>query len=234
MSQTDYQTLLPEIEAITEAQLKLPNMPIDVAVQEAINLKEWAETDQEKLIAVGLPETIFASLVQRAGALSYAQAVWMRERYTQEEAKKLWDAQSPSAYELRDDLIADMDYAFDEYPELLPKVAAIKDGSGHEDMIQDLVELAVLGNAHPAKLEAVGIDLTKLETANTTVTQMRDMLAQANGTAGDKNEEKVIRDKAYTLLKQAVDKVRKAGRYALRKDKDRLKGYRNTYKSKWY
>ncbi len=228
MSLTDYQTLLPQIQQIAAEDIKTPNIPIDVFIQEAVNLKEWASDDQAALMGVGLPESSLDLLEQGAGALSHAQAVWMKERYSQEEAKKLWDAQSPAAYELRSDLEAAFDYAFDGNEELLAKVDAIKEGTGHEDMIQDLVELSVLGKDHKAELTAINFDHTQLDTADRLAEEMRNLLAQVNG-EDTKKEEKTIRDQAYTLLKETVDKVRKAGRYALRKQPERVKGYGSSY-----
>ena len=43
------------------------------------------------------------------------------------------------------------------------------------------------------------------------------------------NEKKVLRDKAYAHMKEAVDEIRRCGQYVFWKDKQRLKGYRSQY-----
>ena len=78
-------------------------------------------------------------------------------------------------------------------------------------MIQDLNDLSVLGNANTVLLEAIGFDITQLETAATQADEMAELLSQATANRADNSESRIIRDKAYTLLKQAVDEVRSVG-----------------------
>ena len=73
-------------------------------------------------------------------------------------------------------------------------------------MIQDLSDLSVLGKAN------------------------QPLLAAMNGERAENNSAKTIRDKAYTLLKKAVDEIREAGKYVFWKNPDRLKGY---YSARW-
>lgn len=43
------------------------------------------------------------------------------------------------------------------------------------------------------------------------------------------DEIKVVRDQAYTLLKQVVDEIRKYGRFVFRKDADHARSYSSKY-----
>ena len=58
---------------------------------------------------------------------------------------------------------------------------------------------------------------------------MADLLSQVNGERDSDNQFKVMRDKAYTHLKEAVDEIRSCGKYVFWWDENRLKGYGSRY-----
>ena len=92
-------------------------------------------------------------------------------------------------------------------------------------MVQDLNDLAILGNAHTDLLGLINFDLVKLETAAEVSDRMGDLLGATNGERKEVSESMVIRDKAYTYLKQAVDEIRECGKFAFWRTPERLKGY---------
>lgn len=206
MSKQNYDALLAEIEAIPEAETKIPNMPIDKFSQEAANLEVWSTDDVAALTTVGVAQATFDSIIPKIDALRYAQSTWMKDRYSKEEARQEWDTESPIALELKNELEHAFRFAFRQRPDLLNKVKAIEEGSGNEDLIQDLSDLSVLGKAN------------------------QPLLAAMNGERAENNSAKTIRDKAYTLLKKAVGEIREAGKYVFWKNPDRLKGY---YSARW-
>ena len=55
---------------------------------------------------------------------------------------------------------------------------------------------------------------------------MPELLAAANGAAGEGNEVKRLRDKAFTLLAEKARVIRDYGQYVFRKEPDKLKRYR--------
>ena len=224
-NKTDFQTCLTAIQAIPVEQVKEPNMPVDNFVQEADNLYLWLQPDLAVLAAKGITQLKIDELPVRAGALREAQSLWIRESRSQD----VWNKQSPAAYELRDDLIADLRYAFRNEPSLLARVDEIDTGDGHEDMIQDLNDLSVLGEAHTELLSAIGVDLSKLEIAANLSDVMGQLLAEVNETRTGGNDAKYLRDQAYTYLKQLVDEIRECGKYAFRKDEKRVQGYYSSY-----
>jgi len=233
MSKEHFDALAAEIEAITVAETKQPNMPIDRFLQEAANLDVWSKGDVATLINIGVAQATFDALPIRAGALRYAQSAWMKDRYSKEEARQEWDTQSPVALELKNELEHAFRFAFRHRPDLLNKVKAIEAGTGNEDMVQDLSDLSVLGKANLPLLTAIAFDATKLDTAETMSSDMSALLAAMNGERAENNSAKTTRDKAFTLLKNAVDEIREAGKYVFWKDPDRLKGYYSQYRKQW-
>ena len=229
MSKENFESVQASIEAIEDAETKVPNMPVDTFLQEAANLHEWSKADQPQLLAVGIPQELFDELPTRTGALRYTQSVWMKERYSQDEARQEWEQKSPDAIALKDSLEHSFRFAFRRRPDLLTKVQAIEEGTGNADMVQDLSDLAVLGKANLPLLEAINFDTTQLDTAETQATEMSQLLAIMNGERVNNNAAKITRDKAYTYLKQAVDEIREAGKFVFWKDEKRLRGYRSQY-----
>jgi hypothetical protein len=161
--------------------------------------------------------------------LRYAQSVWNKDRYSQEEAQKIWNEQSPDAYDLRDQLLHSFRFAYRNREDLIAKVSAITDGSGHADMIQDLSDLATLGTENQTELTAIKFDKSLLATAATQADDMAVVLARANGEKGDDSNSRILRDRAFTHLKEAVDEVRATGKYVFWKDKQKHKGYISGY-----
>lgn len=231
MSKENYDALEAVLTALPVDQVKIPRIPVDVTVQEAEDLFVWATEDREALESKGMNWTATVEEIPaRSGALRHAQALWMKERYTQEEALKQWSNQSPEAYTLRDDLLADLRFAYRKREDLLGRVSAIAEGSGNADMIQDLSDISVLGKANLEELSAINFDLTLLDTAATRSGELADLLAKSNGSRLDNTKAKEMRDKAHTYLKEVVDEVRDFGKYVFRKDPQRFKGYISRYR----
>ena len=228
-SYEDYAAKIAAIEAIPDDQLKSPNMPVDVFLQEVENTVKWVQDDKDKLVAAGLDWTLVDDMPVRAGALREAQSLWYKESFALEEAQKEWNDKSPDAYDLRDTLLHVFRYAFRNEADLTSRIAAIADGSGHADMIQDLNDLSLLGKDHTDLLTAVGFDITLLDSAATTSAEMAALLSQATVDRTGEKAERIIQDKAYIYLKQVLDEVRACGQFVFWRDDARLKGYVSQY-----
>ena len=231
MSKENFDAKLTTLEAIPAAEVKAPTMPVDISLQEAEDLFTWAAEDQAALEAKGLDwATYVADIPVRAGALRYAQSEWMKERFGREEASRVWKEESPKAVEMRNDLLADLRFAYRKDANLMGRVRAIAEGTGAADMIQDLSDISVLGKSNTAGLQAINFDLTKLDVAEQRADELAELLAKANGVLLENASAKDMRDRAYTHLKEAVDEVRDCGKYVFRKDPNRYKGYISRYK----
>lgn len=225
----DYNARIETIRAIPDEKTLEPAMPVDTYLQEGENLSKWSMMDAEALANIGITTDMLNDLPVRAGALRESQSIWFKDRNSQLEAQRLWAEQSPQAYALRDELLHTFRYAFRNDTALLSRVAEIAEGNTNADMIQDLNDLAVLGKNNPAPIQAIGFDLGKLDVAAATSDSMANLLAMANGDKAIQNESKVIRDKAYTHMKELVDQIREAGKYLFWKNEKRYKGYVSKY-----
>ncbi|MBN2343920.1 MAG: hypothetical protein JXX29_17170 [Deltaproteobacteria bacterium] len=224
-----YEQKLPTITAIAPEDVKIPTMPMGVYIQEAETLYHWAQKDLPELQKAGLSNTLFEDLPYRSDAASEAQSLWNNVMRGREEAQQRWNEESPEAYDLRDELLHAMRYAYRDDDTLLSRVRAVAEGSGDADMIQDLNNLSIIGRENPAPLKAIGFDVNKIELAAEMSNEMGTLRGEATADKGNDNEIKRIRDQAYTHLKEAVDAIRECGQYVFWRDPHRRKGYASAY-----
>lgn len=231
-SRDDYSAKIAEIEKIAPEAIVNPSLPVENALQEAEDLYPWAKHDEQQLTQAGLSSQVIEDLPVRAGACREAQALWNSDRNVSNLTEKEWDDKAAKAYELRDKLLHAFRYAYRKEPSLLSKVQSIADGTGHPDMIQDLSDLSVLGGANKAPLQAINFDINLLQQAAILASECAELLGKVNGDRMSEDESKIIRDKAYTYLKESVDEIRNCGKYVFWKDEERLKGYSSAYMRK--
>ena len=228
-SSADYKELLPVIQAISPESVVTPNMPIDVYVQEAENLYHWSLDDQAALSNAGLSLNSITDMAVRAGACREAQSLWVKERKMNQEAEKLWNTEAPAAFDMRNHLIHAFRYAFRNDAALLARIDEIAQGDSNSDMVQDLNDLSVLGKDHLDLLALINLAPIALDDAAATADRMGDLLGATNGERKEESEAMIIRDKAFTYLKQAVDDIRECGKFVFWRDPERLKGYASDY-----
>ena len=96
-------------------------------------------------------------------------------------------------------------------------------------MLQDLNDIAVLGKENTEPLTKINFDLTLLDKAAESADQYSSLLAEATSDRLNNSEAKILRDKAYALLKASVDEIRDCGQYVFWQDEIRLKGYVSQY-----
>lgn len=229
MSKEHFELKKATIEAIPEKLVSYPGIPVDVALQEAEDLNVWCQADKALLVKAGIDWKLAEDLPFRTGACRYIQSQWQKEYRSLEEAQKEWAEKSPAAYELRNELNHHFFFAFAKIPDLYARVQKIAEGDSHADMIQDLSDLAALGKANLQPLKLIGMDVGLLDKAATTSETMAVLLANANGKKMEDNKMRLLRDKAFMHMKEAVDEIRRCGQYVFWKDEHRRKGYISKY-----
>jgi hypothetical protein len=229
MTKEQFELKKAVIDAIGENQVIPPNIPVDVALQEAEDLYAWCRDDEDKLVKVDLDWDMVTDLPLRTAACRYIQSEWQKDYKSLEDAQKEWKEKSPAAYSLRDELLHHFFFAYFKHPDLYALTQKIAEGNTHADMIQDLSDLATLGKANTQPLQAINIDLTMLDNAETLAGEMAALLAKSNGKKLEDNKLRLLRDKAYTHMKEAVDEIRRCGQYVFWKDEQRHKGYISRY-----
>lgn len=227
--QQDLLDLLQKINAVSKEETKTCPMPVGIYIHEGEGLYTRATLDKDLLLEVGMTPELLDNLAARLGALRTAQANWEEMVSVRDEARKIWNEESPAMYDLREELIDHMEFAYRNDEVLLEKLDTIKEGDSQADAIQDLANLAVLGKNNIEPMETINYDITKFDLAAATADRMASVLGDVNGHMYVNDERKLIRDKAYTLLKEVVDEIRSYGRFVFRKDARHVKAYSSKY-----
>lgn len=228
----DYNSQLTSMKALAAADVKIPTIPVDHAIQEAENLHPVSIKYKDNFIAVGFPEENFDVLQARTGALREAQSRWIVNYNAQQDAIKEWDEKSPEAFELQRKLNQIFRYAYRKEKRLLGRVKEIAKGSGNYDLIQDLNDYATLGKSNPEPLQKINTDLSILDKSSETANTLGDLLALANGDRNEQHELKNLRDRAYTILKETVDEIRDCGKFVFADEPDIRKLFASAYNRK--
>ena len=221
MTDAHLEPLTPLLSAIPAADVRAPNLPVAVALQEAHDL--LALVGQEKLrtrlTAVGLKPDLIEALGPALAAARQAQSQWavIRDR-TKTEAQR---EREERGRELRTQLLAACRWNLRYDPVASATLHAINEGEGLPDLIQDLLDIAHLIDSRPAAFE---LDTTfdaalQAETARLLAGEIEAGLS-GERLRDDQEQARDLRDRAYTHLDEIVDEIRAAGRYAYRNDPD--------------
>lgn len=215
--------------AIPKKDIKLPGMPMADFIAEAESLYATAKIDQPFFEKIGFTETAFIRLNELTDLARHVQSLWGLSRDRKKEGRLQWSKAKPTAYEFRNELIRTFRYAFRKNKQLLSRVSAIADRSGDADMIQDLNDLSVLGKSNLPLLENINFDPEILNKAAQLSDSLSELLGKVKFERFEESEEKLMRNRAYTLLKETVDEIREAGKYIFAKNKKRSKAYASDY-----
>ena len=228
-STSDYNDLLPQIQSIPSVKALRPTIPVDVYLQEAENLYLWCLADQDALVGAGLDATLINELPVRAGACREAQSLWVINRRMRKHTSVDWKLCLSEATDLRSQLLHAFRYAFRAHDDLLAGIGEIAKSNSRSAIVQDLNDLSVLGNSNLDLLKAIRMDIALLETASIKSDQMGDMAGFINSARRRKSEANLIRNKAFAYLKEAIDPIRRCGKYIFWQNPDRMIGYTSNY-----
>jgi hypothetical protein len=227
--QEAYEKLLPIVNAIPAIDIRHPDMPVDRAVHEAEVMAAATIKQIERFSAIGLSDQIGSDLQECAGALRLADAYWMASWGEQKEGMKAWAEQSPLGYNLRDEVLAAMRYAYRDRTSLQQQIKRIAEGSTQTDLIQDLKDIFALGTRNSEPLTAINFDLAKLGTCS----ELADTLGTLKGFANVEekvHETKVLRDRYFTYMRSVMGEIRDAAEYLFRNDEEQMQLFYSDYR----
>ena len=215
---------------ISEDKIVSTAIPVAIAIGEAGVLHQYALEDKEELLAKGLSEDTINELAPRAKFLQEQQSVWTAVYESALTSTQEWEEKIEEASLLQRELKYDFQFAYRNHPDILKKLQNILDGNGHMDLIQDLSDYPAFARQYPEPLEAILFDTTKTERALQLSHELFDLMNKVDGVKNSKNRpEKLMRDRAYTYLKQLVDEIRAYGKYAFWNNEEKQKRYSSEY-----
>ncbi|WP_461633276.1 hypothetical protein [Labilibaculum euxinus] len=215
---------------ISEDKIVSTAIPVAIAIGEAGVLHQYALEDKEELLAKGLSEDTINELAPRAKFLQEQQSVWTAVYESALTSTQEWEEKIEEASLLQRELKYDFQFAYRNHPDILKKLQNILDGNSHMDLIQDMSDYPAFARQYPEPLEAILFDTTKTERALQLSHELFDLMNKVDGVKNSKNRpEKLMRDRAYTYLKQLVDEIRAYGKYAFWNDEEKQKRYSSEY-----
>lgn len=224
-SKIEFEKNQPELMKIDAGTLKYPPHAVELIVDEALDLSVTCMEDEEKLTVAGLNRKFITEMASRALTLRYSEAIWKAKQGELGDAEDLWKKVGNADMNFKNELIHHFKFAYRKDALLMKKVLDIAEGNSFPDMVQDLIEMHVLGTENPKPLEAINFDLSLLDKAKKIADRDGELLALVNGERGDGSEEMDIKKRAFTFLDEAVKEVREYGKYVFWRDPERLKKY---------
>ena len=228
-------TIEEEVLNITKNNIITPTVPVDIAIGEAGKLHQSAMEDKVALLAKGLSEDKIKELTPRAKFLQEKQSIWISVYQSALSNTEAWEAKIDEGRLLQRELKHDFQFAYRNHPDILKRLKNIVDGSGNMDLIQDLSDYSAFAIQYPEPLTAILYDTNKTVRAKQLSLDLVDLMNQVDGVKDSKNRpEKIMRDRAYTYLKQLVDEIRAYGKYAFWNDEEKQKRYSSEYQRQKY
>ena len=214
-----YEALLPTLQAMPGERVRRPHRRVQHYVIDAQDLAVTAEPDRamfEGLAAAGYFDIdCLTQIEQRALALRHAQSRWVAvyDPSLSAEAK----ARLERAAVVRRTLLEDLDFAairldrngqIDDGKSLRRALELVREGSGRADLIADLSDLAHLAERWAEALARVGHDAPLGAEADVLSTELG---RQFDADKPDAQAAMDLRNRAFTLLHEAIVEIRETG-----------------------
>ncbi len=226
------ESLKPLLHAIDEEKIIFPVVPVHIFLTEAELMHRVATEDRDALTGAGLSVEFIDSLPNRIDALRYAEIKWGEVRFELEQSQKEWKDGATRGFELRDEMDHTFRYAFRKNRELIKQLSRIVGGNTQAEMLIDLGELANMGLNNSEELVQINFDVAKLDEALKLSDTLSTLHADSRYDGKVKREEKDLRDRAFTHLKEAVDEIRDCGKFIFWKDTEKRRDYASSYHRK--
>jgi hypothetical protein len=224
-----YETRLPELMAIPEKKVQAPSIPVDILVQEGVQLAAYAVENWEQLSVRKISRELLDDIPSRCELCRIAEAKWLTVKNKKENLEKQWAVEVPLIKKLLADILHNMRYAFRNHPEVLDTLHNTIDSKRLGAVIQNLKFVYELGTQNRALYEESGFDMAEIEKAGQKATELSALLADKRVQAKGGKQLLTVRNRAATFLKTAVNDIRAAGQNVFWHDEVNLSRYTSEY-----
>lgn len=217
------------LEAMPADQVKTPVYPPHHLVGEANALYEVGNRYRTALAAVNLDLSLIDDLPVRAQALAGAQAARALVPDTKRTAEEV--AAEDDAAKARDDVYAAGRYATRGIAEAQSALDKISEGTGYDDLIQDLKDLGFFTEKYSKEMTAIGVNVPEESKRLLGLARkFEKILAERRALTAAEQASTDLRNRAATHLFGAMATIRAAGTYAFRNDPRVLPLFRSAYR----
>lgn len=228
MSNSDFSPEeLDMLHAIPVNEVKYPSMPIAVYIQEAYDLYTFSKDHLPQLLAAGLSPGLHESLAARVDLCIKAQSAWASDQATNPAKAELEEARQFMA-----ELIRLYRYGLRQQPQHLKRIRRIANQRSNAALFQNLLTMAIIGEEDRELFLPPGLDPALPARARYLSDYLPALYAEYTNKQKSKSDSRRLRDRAFTLLKQAVDELRICGRYLFADNPRLYKGYCSDFMKK--
>lgn len=225
----DVQQLFSKIDGMPEDVAKDVDIPIRPFLQISGLILESGRRDQEVLKENKYDISQLEEIDLHINALTCQQAIFSDVRFDNPETAKQFIEERDEGIEIRYELLAAMDLAFADDPNLLAKLSRIREGGSNADLIQDLMDIKAVCESNLELLNTVKYEESYLERIPALSKSLLSLLSKATLDRSESPEVRILRDKIYTILKKMVNKLSRFGLYSFRHKPSYASRYSMTY-----
>jgi hypothetical protein len=215
----DFNELKPAIDQMSETDTVTINMPFKHYLQECMIEYQRLCNHREFLEANHMDFTVVDTIPQLISACREILSQFSMINFPSPASRNAWEKGREEGEALLYDLKAAMDYAFQDYPELLSQVSVIRQGASNADFIQDLNDSSVLCRENRQLLEAIHYGMENVERASVLAKELSGLLAQSTLDKSNSPELRIDRDKCFTILKKNIDATIRQARFIYRHER---------------
>lgn len=223
---------MSSLMAMASGEVRLFNAPpvevVNNAMRIARSLAEDVVKFQTTFTTAGFDVKMYNDVEKRALAFWQADVNFRQKLDPENRLAQL----VPEATMMKKTLLPAAEYLWGNEPELGPKVAAIRSGSGHLDLADDLMSLATLFMDHWTDVDG------KSRVTKNQLGRARELGMEIVKTVAPKDEARPVsdardlRNRAGTYLRQACEEIRAAAAFMYRKTPDAMDRYPAPYSPK--
>lgn len=218
MKNTTLETLIPTIDAI---EAKVIPKPVEHLISEARQFHTILETEKPLFVARGLSEEFLSLGFGIAVVLQDREEKWLARRFDEPEVVDLWKKKVVEGYEVRGQLLADLDLALMDNTKAQRSIEKVKEGSGTADMLLDIGKLVEIGQTYPDDIVSGGLSLEYLANAEAKGHELTKLYNSSEVAQGEATELKDARDKAKVFTAGYLSLIRKYADVIYRNDPDK-------------
>lgn len=225
----EIQAVLDSVKAMPESIAKGIDIPTRPFLQIASRVCEAGRRDIERLRGSNYDVSKINTIGLYIGALREQSALYNNVVFDLPETQREFVKAREEAEEVRYEMLCAMDYAFANDENLCAKVSRIREGNSNADLIQDLTDAKVICESNIALLESINFDKTILDRIQPLTTRLSSLLAKATLDKQETPEQRLERDKLFTLLKGMLKELSMAANYTFRHDSEYASRYNINY-----
>ena len=228
MSSSDFSPEeLDLLNTVPDNEVKYPSMPIAVYIQEAYDLYTFSVDDLPQLLAAGLSPGLHESLAARVDLCAKAQSAWASVQATNLVKEELEEGRQFMAK-----LVRQYRYALRKHPKHLKLIRRMASERSNAALFQNLLTMAIIGEEDHELFLPPGLDPALPARARYLSEYLPSRYAEYTSEQKSGYDSRLLRDRAFTLLKQAVDELRVCGRYVFANNPHHYQGYCSDYMKK--